>query len=133
MREFPVPGSQFPVLQKWLCDLRDFVSSMIGNHTNRRPPHQLADTTDEGMVGTLSGAIAVRPGSRWDRAAVRATIGLHATRLRDAGVSGEQGLARFKELMHRAAPLDPVRADEQARSRREMVRWWIEAYYEPDV
>jgi hypothetical protein len=133
MPELPLPSSQLPVLHEWLRDLRDFLASVTSDPIDRRRRRRLADTTDEGMMETLASAILRPPASRWDRAAVRATIGLHAIRMRRAGVSGEQGLARFKELLHRATPLDSVRADAQIRVRREMIRWWVEAYYEPDV
>ena len=126
----PLSGTRLGAWQEWLRDLRDFLSSVTTTPTRRPRP---ADTTDEGMVRTLARGIAAPSDSRWDRAALRATIGLHATRLRDAGVSGEQGLARFKELLYRAAPLDSVHADRQTRTLREMVRWWVEAYYEPDA
>lgn len=123
------PSSQFPALYEWLRDLRDFLASVTGDHAERTHRRWLADTTDEGMTELLAGALTRPPASRWERAAIRATIGLHATRLREAGVSGEQGLARFKDLLHRAAPPDPARADQQPRAQREMVQWWVEAYY----
>jgi hypothetical protein len=84
------------------------------------------------MTEMLEGMI-VRAGTRWERAAVRATIGLHATRLRNEGASGEQGLMRFKGILQRAMPPISVRTAEQSRTAKEMVRWWVEAYYEPDV
>jgi hypothetical protein len=133
MREFPVPGSQFPVgLRAWFRELRTLVSGLADNRMDR-PRARLADTTDDGMTEMLVRAIVVRAGSRWERAAVRATIGVHATRLRDAGATGEEGLARFKALLDRALPPASVRTPEQSRSAKDMVRWWVEAYYEPDV
>ena len=89
--------------------------------------------TDDGMTDLLARAITVGAGSRWERATVRATIGLHATRVRDDGVSGEQGLMHFKRILHRAMPPTPVQTADQARVAKEMVRWWVEAYYERDT
>jgi hypothetical protein len=125
----PARGFQLGPLQEWLRDLRDFLASVTESREDHGGRPRLADTTDEGMAKLLARAMTWPPTSRWERAALRATIGLHATRLRDAGVSGEQGLARFKTLLYATAPLDPARADEQARAQREMVRWWVEAYY----
>lgn len=126
------PAGGFPVgpLQEWLRDVRDFVASVTGRAVDPADSRRLADTSDEGMADLLSRALARPPTSRWERAAVRATIGLHATRLRDAGVSGEQGLARFKKLLYGAPPIASARPDAQARAQREMVRWWVEAYYD---
>jgi hypothetical protein len=133
MRESLVPSSQFPVrLRAWFRELRTFVSGLADNRIDR-PRARLADTTDEGMTEMLARAVVVRAGSRWERAAVRATIGVHATRLRDAGATGEEGLARFKGLLDRALPPVSVRTPEQSRGAKDMVRWWVEAYYEPDV
>jgi hypothetical protein len=85
------------------------------------------------MTELLARAIILPPASRWERAAIRATIGLHATRSRDAGASGEQGLERFKEILDRAMPSTSLRSSEQSRTAKDMVRWWIDAYYEPDA
>lgn len=85
------------------------------------------------MTEMLARAIVVGARSRWERAAVRATIGLHATRLRGCGASGEQGLMHFKDILQRAMPPIPMRTAEHSRTAKEMVRWWVEAYYEPDA
>lgn len=92
----------------------------------------MADTSDNGMLEMLARAV-IHTGTRWERAAVRATIGLHATRLRDDGASGEQGLMHFKKILQRAMPPVSVRSAEQSRVAKEMVRWWVEAYYERDA
>jgi hypothetical protein len=85
------------------------------------------------MTEMLARAIMLPPASRWERASVRATIGLHATRLRAAGATGEEGLTHFKEILHRALPPASVRTADQSRVAKGMVRWWVEAYYEPDT
>ncbi len=126
------PRVQFAGWQEWLRDLRDFLSRVTADHSGRRR-WRLADTSDEGMIEILVRAVRQPPASRWERGAVRATIGRHAIRMRLAGVTSEQGLARFKDLLHRAGPPASGLADDCARRAREMVRWWVEAYYEPDV
>src|SRR5687768_2545421 len=99
MREFPLPGSQFPVeLRAWFRELRNLVSGAVGACIGDRPRSRLADATDDAMTEMLARAIVVGARSRWERAAVRATIGLHATRLRGCGASGEQGLMHFKDI-----------------------------------
>jgi hypothetical protein len=133
MREFPVPSSQFPVeLRAWFRELLNLVFRMTGDRADHSRRSRLADTTDDGMIEMLARAI-VRTGTRWERAAVRATIGLHATRLRDDGASGEQGLMQFKEILQHAMPPISVRNAEQSRVAKDMVRWWVEAYYERDA
>ena len=134
MREFPVPSSQFPVqLRAWFRELLSLISGMTGERANDRPHSRLADTTDDGMTEMLARAIVVRTGTRWERAAVRATIGLHATRLRDDGASGEQGLMHFKKILQRAMPPVSVRTAEHSRVANDMIRWWVEAFYERDA
>jgi hypothetical protein len=117
----------------WCRELRDILSPASHGSTSDRDHSRLADTSDDGMIETLARAVILPSASRWERAAIRATIGLHATRSRDAGSSSEQGLERFKELLERALPPVSVRSTEQSRTAKDMVRWWVEAYYEPDV
>jgi hypothetical protein len=109
------------------------MSGVADIRSGRRPRSRLVDTSDDAMVEMLARAMGLSPKSRWERAAIRATIGLHATRLRNAGASGEQGLTHFKDILQRAIPSSEVRTAEQSRVAREMVRWWVEAYYESDV
>jgi hypothetical protein len=133
MRELLVPSSSFLVgLRAWYRELRNLLSTGAEVHAGNGLDARRADTTDDGMTEMLARAIALPPTSRWERAAVRATIGLHATRQRSVGASGEQGLVLFKDILHRAMPPISVRTAEQSFVAKEMVRWWVEAYYEPD-
>jgi hypothetical protein len=36
-------------------------------------------------------------------------------------------------MLHRALPPTSARTAEHSRVAKELVRWWVEAYYEPDV
>jgi hypothetical protein len=125
--------TRFANLRAWCRELRNLWASASTPHVADGGKLRLADTTDDGMIEMLTGAIALQPRSRWERAAVRATIGLHATRLRAAGATGEQGLARFKEILHRALPAASARTADQSRTAKDMVRWWVEAYYDGEV
>jgi hypothetical protein len=80
-----------------------FTASPAQSAPDRRGLY-LVDTTDSGMLQMLSCAVLMhRSLSRWERTALRATIGMHATRVRRAGMSGEQGLTRFKEILQRTS------------------------------
>jgi hypothetical protein len=118
-------------LRAWYSGLRTLLDDALSLEEVRyRGDLPVADTSDDGMTEMLARAIVLPPASRWERAAVRATIGLHATRARDAGATGEQGLVCFKQVLHRALPPSHVRTPEQSRAAKDMVRWWVEAYYE---
>jgi hypothetical protein len=124
---------RFAELRAWCRELTKLWAAASTEHATHRARLRLADTSDDGMIEMLARAIVLQPGARWERAAVRATVGIHATRHRDARETGEQGLVRFKLLLERALPPASVRTPEQSRVAKEMVRWWVEAYYEVDA
>jgi hypothetical protein len=124
---------RFAALRAWYRELRKVWAAASTEHETHRARLRLVDTSDDGMIEMLARTIVLQPGARWERAAVRATVGIHATRHRDARETGEQGLARFKLLLERALPPASVRTAEQSRVAKEMVRWWVEAYYEVDA
>lgn len=121
------------VLRAWYRELRNLLSTGAEVHADDPLHARRANTTDDGLTELLAQAIVLPPASRWERAAVRATIGRHAMRQRNFGASGEQGLVRFKDILQSAMPPTSVRSAEQSRLAKEMVRWWVEAYYEPDL